>query len=117
MSAGVAAGAVGAAGAGGAAGGGGATGAAGAGGAAGSAWPGGGTASAWMGVVGAAGGVATDELERTLNMGVGMVAVVAGGDADRAVRLLTDRGVPAWTAGQVSAGSGAAELVGKHPAG
>jgi len=70
-----------------------------------------------FGVVGAVGAVSTDELERTLNMGVGMVAVLAAGDADRAVRLLTDRGVPAWTAGQVNAGSGAAELVGQHPAG
>jgi phosphoribosylformylglycinamidine cyclo-ligase len=69
-----------------------------------------------FGLVGAIGGVPTDDLERTLNMGVGMVAVVAAGDADRAVRLLTDRGVPAWTAGQVNPGSGTAELVGQHPA-
>ena len=68
-------------------------------------------------LVGAVGAVSTAELERTLNMGVGMVAVVAADDADRAVRLLTDRGVPAWMAGQVNAGSGAAELVGQHPAG
>jgi phosphoribosylformylglycinamidine cyclo-ligase len=70
-----------------------------------------------FGVVAAVGGVPTAELERTLNMGVGMVAVVAAEDADRAVHLLTHRGVPAWTAGQVNAGSGGAELVGQHPAG
>ncbi len=39
-----------------------------------------------FGLVGDVGGVAVDELERTLNMGVGMVAVVAADDADRAVR-------------------------------
>ena len=36
-----------------------------------------------FGLVGGVGGVARDELERTLNMGVGMVAVVAAQDADR----------------------------------
>jgi phosphoribosylformylglycinamidine cyclo-ligase len=70
-----------------------------------------------FGLVAGVGGVSVPELERTLNMGVGMVAAVAADQADRAVRLLTDRGVPAWTAGQVTDGSGTAELVGEHPAG
>jgi phosphoribosylformylglycinamidine cyclo-ligase len=61
------------------------------------------------------GRVARDELERTLNMGVGMVAVVDGGDADRAVAELTGRGVPAWVAGTVVAGDGPVTLVGDHP--
>jgi phosphoribosylformylglycinamidine cyclo-ligase len=51
------------------------------------------------------GQVAADELERTLNMGVGMVAVVAPGDADSAVRLLQGRGVDAWVCGSVTAGA------------
>ena len=49
------------------------------------------------------GGIEQAELERTLNMGVGMVAVVAADAADSAVTLLTGRGVPAWVCGQVVA--------------
>ena len=52
-----------------------------------------------FGLVGEVGGVAREDLEATLNMGVGMVAIVAAPDADRAVPLLADRGVPAWVAG------------------
>ena len=70
-----------------------------------------------FGLVGALGGVARPELERTLNMGVGMVAAVAAEDADRAVRLLRDRGLPAWQAGHLRGGTGEAELVGDHPTG
>ena len=51
------------------------------------------------------GQVAPVELERTLNLGVGMVAVVAPGDADSAVRLLQGRGVDAWVCGSVTAGA------------
>ena len=66
-----------------------------------------------VGLVGALGPVEPAELERTLNLGVGMVAVVPDGDA--AVRLLADRGVPAWVAGEVLPGTGQARLVGTHP--
>jgi phosphoribosylformylglycinamidine cyclo-ligase len=52
------------------------------------------------------GDVTTPELERTLNMGVGMVAVVAAADADRAVAVLADRGVTAWVAGRAFTGKG-----------
>jgi phosphoribosylformylglycinamidine cyclo-ligase len=58
------------------------------------------------------GPVAPAEIERTLNVGVGMVAVVPDGPA--AVRLLTDRGVPAWVAGELVPGTGLARLVGTH---
>jgi phosphoribosylformylglycinamidine cyclo-ligase len=63
------------------------------------------------------GDVATPELERTLNMGVGMVAVVASADADRALAVLTDRDVRCWVAGRARAGEGpgATTLVGSHP--
>jgi phosphoribosylformylglycinamidine cyclo-ligase len=54
-------------------------------------------------LIGKLGGVSADELERTFNMGVGMVALVASADADHAVRLLSDRGVSAWIAGEVAA--------------
>jgi phosphoribosylformylglycinamidine cyclo-ligase len=60
------------------------------------------------------GDVATPELERTLNMGVGMVALVAAADADRALDVLRARGVSAWVAGRARAGDGpgATTLVG-----
>ena len=62
------------------------------------------------------GAVAPDELERTLNMGVGMVAVVGPRDAERAVAVLTARGVPAWVLGQVGPGDGTVTLYGAHRA-
>ncbi|MGD9485081.1 phosphoribosylformylglycinamidine cyclo-ligase [Streptomyces sp. TRM70308] len=52
--------------------------------------------------VGAVGGVAREELERTLNMGVGMMAVVAPDAVDAALTTLADRGVDAWVAGEVT---------------
>jgi phosphoribosylformylglycinamidine cyclo-ligase len=60
------------------------------------------------------GNVQQDDLEATLNMGVGMVAVVAAADADAALAVLADRGVPAWVAGEITHGTGAARLVGAH---
>ncbi len=61
------------------------------------------------------GSVAPHEMERTFNMGVGMVGVVDRRDADRAVDLLAERGVPAWLLGQITLGSGAVHLIGRHP--
>jgi phosphoribosylformylglycinamidine cyclo-ligase len=55
------------------------------------------------------------EMERVFNMGVGMAAVVAADDVDRALRLLADRGVPSWVLGQIALGSGTARLTGSHP--
>ena len=55
------------------------------------------------------------ELDRTVNMGVGMVAVVPPDAADATVRLLTGRGVPAWPAGEVVPGAGEVRLTGRHP--
>src|SRR5690606_4983004 len=60
------------------------------------------------------GRVPATELERTLNMGVGMLAVVAADAADHALRLLADRGVEAWIAGEVASGDGTARLGGSH---
>ena len=59
------------------------------------------------------GGVDEAELERTFNLGVGMVAVVA--DADAALEALHARGVPAWTLGEVRSGAGVVTMVGAHP--
>jgi phosphoribosylformylglycinamidine cyclo-ligase len=68
-----------------------------------------------FGLVGDAGQVARDELERTLNMGVGMVAVVAPPAVDAALARLAEHDVPAWVAGEIRAGTGTAVLVGDHP--
>ncbi len=57
-------------------------------------------------LIGGLGAVQRPELERTLNMGVGMVALVAAADADRALAVLATRGVPAWVAGRAHRGDG-----------
>jgi phosphoribosylformylglycinamidine cyclo-ligase len=62
------------------------------------------------------GRVPLPEMERVFNMGVGMVAVVASEDRDRALQLLTERGLPSWLIGEISTGSGNAELTGAYPA-
>ncbi len=56
------------------------------------------------------------DVEATLNMGVGMVAVVAPEGADLAVRMLETAGVHSWVCGEVTGGSGseAAVLVGDY---
>ena len=69
-----------------------------------------------FGLVREVGGMDQDEVERTLNMGVGMVAVVARDAADRAVQALAARGVPAWVLGSVADGDGTVTLQGAHPA-
>jgi len=45
--------------------------------------------------------VDTGELERTFNMGVGMVAIAPQDQVPAAISLLGDRGVPAWACGTV----------------
>jgi phosphoribosylformylglycinamidine cyclo-ligase len=62
----------------------------------------------------AIGSIEQGELERTLNMGVGMLALVEQDDADDSVRLLTKHGVPAWIAGEIVSGDGRVELVGVY---
>ncbi len=54
------------------------------------------------------------EMERTFNMGVGMVALIAPDDVDRALALLTARHIPAWVAGEVVPGDGGATLTGAY---
>jgi phosphoribosylformylglycinamidine cyclo-ligase len=69
------------------------------------------------------GDVAQPDLERTLNMGVGMVALVDPADADRAVGVLTGHGIDAWVCGEVAeagtaldgAAGGSVTLRGQHP--
>ncbi|GAA1347075.1 phosphoribosylformylglycinamidine cyclo-ligase [Falsarthrobacter nasiphocae] len=49
------------------------------------------------------GGVPLADLERTLNLGVGMVAVVPAASEAAALALLAERGVPAWRMGEITA--------------
>lgn len=69
-----------------------------------------------FGALAGRGGIDATEMERTFNMGVGMAAIVARDDADRALELLAGRGVPAWRLGEITDGAGAARLTGTHPA-
>ena len=62
------------------------------------------------------GRVEREEMERAFNMGIGMVAVVAAEDADRALAMLTARHVPAWMLGEITVDSGQqVTLHGEHP--
>jgi phosphoribosylformylglycinamidine cyclo-ligase len=54
----------------------------------------------------ARGPVATDEMWRTFNCGVGMVAILAPSDVDGTLALLRDRDVDAWVMGEVVPGTG-----------
>ncbi|MEU5268142.1 phosphoribosylformylglycinamidine cyclo-ligase [Streptomyces hygroscopicus] len=71
-------------------------------------------------LVGQAGSVERLELEKTLNMGVGMMAVVPAGSVDVALTTLADRGVDAWVSGEITqrtAGdAGAVTLTGDYAA-
>ena len=55
-----------------------------------------------------AGKVPWHDLESTLNMGVGMVAVVSGSDADSLMAASASAGVPAWELGRMTADDGRA---------
>ncbi|MDQ2708077.1 MAG: phosphoribosylformylglycinamidine cyclo-ligase [Actinomycetota bacterium] len=69
------------------------------------------------------GRVPRPEMEKTFNMGVGMVAVLAPQDVDRALAVLTARHVPAWVLGEVKRsrdvpdvpGADRVVLTGEHP--
>jgi phosphoribosylformylglycinamidine cyclo-ligase len=67
-----------------------------------------------FGMLARLGSVAADEMEHVFNMGVGMTAVVAPCDVDKAIGILTERGVRTWPLGTIESGSGAARLTGRH---
>jgi phosphoribosylformylglycinamidine cyclo-ligase len=66
------------------------------------------------------GNVSQPDLEATLNMGVGMVAILPPSEADAAIALLAERDLKAWVAGAVRAADGSSDrpavsLIGQHP--
>jgi phosphoribosylformylglycinamidine cyclo-ligase len=67
-----------------------------------------------FGLLAERGRVDAAEMERVFNMGVGMIAVVAVDDCDRALGLLAERDVPSWVLGEITRGSGAARLTGSN---
>ena len=70
-------------------------------------------------LVGRTGQVERLELEKTLNMGVGMIAIVPEESVDVALATLADRGVESWIAGEITDRGDketGAELVGDYSA-
>ncbi len=70
-----------------------------------------------FGLIAQRGRVERAEMEKTFNMGVGMVAVVAAEDTDRALAVLTARHLHCWVLGTVAKGKDTprVKLVGRHP--
>jgi phosphoribosylformylglycinamidine cyclo-ligase len=69
-------------------------------------------------MIGQRGRIERAEMEKTFNMGVGMLAVVAPEDTDRALAVLTARHLNCWTLGTIKKGGKdgpRAKLVGQHP--
>lgn len=57
------------------------------------------------------------EMESTFNMGVGMMAIVAAHDQDRALAFLRGRGLDAWKVGDVIDGTGMVQMIGSYTSG
>ncbi|MEV5199149.1 phosphoribosylformylglycinamidine cyclo-ligase [Streptomyces sp. NPDC053720] len=75
------------------------------------------TPGAVFDLVGRTGQVEQLELEKTLNMGVGMIAIVPAESVDAALTTLADRGIDSWVAGEITergAHTSGAELVGGY---
>jgi phosphoribosylformylglycinamidine cyclo-ligase len=78
------------------------------------------------------GHVPRDDLERTLNLGVGFLVILPAHNADRAIELARTNGIPAWVIGDIAADDhptphtervsgakgvdgGAVQVLGEHP--
>jgi phosphoribosylformylglycinamidine cyclo-ligase len=71
-----------------------------------------------FGMIAQRGRIERAEMEKTFNMGIGMVAVVAPEDTDRALAVMTARHLKCWTLGTIQKGGKdgpRAKLVGQHP--
>jgi phosphoribosylformylglycinamidine cyclo-ligase len=63
------------------------------------------------------GRIEQSEMESTFNMGVGMMAIVAANDADRALAFLRGRGIDGWAVGEIIDGSGRVQMLGSYTRG
>jgi phosphoribosylformylglycinamidine cyclo-ligase len=63
------------------------------------------------------GRIEQSEMESTFNMGVGMLAIVAQSDTDRALAFLRGRNVDTWVAGEIIDGAGDVRLIGSYTRG
>jgi phosphoribosylformylglycinamidine cyclo-ligase len=63
-----------------------------------------------FGEIQAAGGVADDEMAHVFNLGLGMLAVVAPGDAHRALDAVRATGHDAWSVGTIADGHGVVRI-------
>jgi phosphoribosylformylglycinamidine cyclo-ligase len=68
-------------------------------------------------LVQAKGRIEDAEMESTFNMGVGMMAVVAPDDADRALAFLAARKVDAWQVGEIVEGTGEVRMIDSYTRG
>jgi len=76
------------------------------------------TPAAVFDVVRHVGDLSQEDLEATLNCGVGMVALVPQHEVDRVIEVLAAHGVPAWGAGEVRLDhdhGGEVLMAGQHP--
>lgn len=62
----------------------------------------------WLASVG---NISKEEMRRTFNCGVGMIAVVSAADEARAIDILKSQGETAWTIGRIAAGAGGVEFI------
>ena len=65
-------------------------------------------------VVQRVGKVGDEEMERTFNMGVGMMAIVPPDQVDRALAVLTARHVTSWVAGEIVEGASGVKMSGDY---
>jgi phosphoribosylformylglycinamidine cyclo-ligase len=63
------------------------------------------------------GRIEQSEMESTFNMGVGMMAIIAPHDSDRALAFLRGRNIDAWVVGEVIDGTGQVQLLGSYTRG
>jgi phosphoribosylformylglycinamidine cyclo-ligase len=68
-------------------------------------------------LVQAKGRIDQPEMESTFNMGVGMMAVVAPTDHERALAFLRGRGLDAWKIGDIIDGAGTVQMIGSYTSG
>jgi len=65
-------------------------------------------------LLGRTGAIPLEDMERTFNLGVGMVAVVPAQRATAALDLLQARRVPSWPLGRIGPGTGKVTLSGRY---